>query len=221
MKRFLIFVVILATAFGVSLFAQDEPLKVDREKHTRMGIRISGGPAWVSATDKIDCDQGLEFGAYYALTAAMKPSDIEFPWFFNFGVGFEYTGGKMTYGKRKNEGTYTIVDLFPMYFGADYVFNPLSTSSKFKLYGDLRCSFLTIGIPTSKTGKHSNGSTFDSVESATIGINVGAEFGIKYAFKKFEIAIGGVAGVGSPYSYKYSGGMTYYGAKASLYYFFK
>lgn len=217
MKRILFFLLTMSLLFPAISFAQDEPIKVKKEKTTRMGVVVTGAPAFYNV-DGHSSTGGMRFGAGFAMTMPFKPRDIEFPWHFNMQFNImDVSTGTVDLGGRSGEDDILMIELFPMSFGADYVFNPLSTRGKFKVYGLGRFSFLSVGVPYISTSKLTS-TTYRHLDSE-FGAGVGAEIGLKYGWQHIEIAVGGFIGVNGTYSSEKSGSMSNMGVAASLFYY--
>lgn len=217
MRKITVLTVIFSLLFAATAFAQEENVKVKKVKNTRMGLVVTGGPVWYSL-DNYKCTGCKKIGGGFALTTPIKPSDIECPWYFNFGCNIlDVNMCNVDLGNRHSDSeSILMIEMFPFLLGADYVFNPLSAGGKFKAYAQGRLSFLAIGVPSVESSKKSS---YKTLKTDAFGLGIGAEIGLKYGWQHFEVGVGAFVGVNAVYS-ESSGSFTNKGVAASLYYYF-
>lgn len=209
MKRILIILFCLLSLTTAESVSAQKPVKVEKEKHVKQGMKITGGASmWTfdlaKAKEYTHCNMGPAFGVYYFLNGLLTPSNPESRWAYDFGFGFELSSVDVSYNRdykinnrptvEQKEFNAMAFEILPIYYGMSYLLNPLSTHGKWDVTLDFRVCFLDV-MPRANVD-------FVHLEDITtsFGMNFGFNLSFNYNVCKWRIGAGGTWSLHAPYS---------------------
>ena len=194
----------LCALFTLAANAQSDLVgtrKVKKEKATKLGVSLKAGPASYSI-DGFDCDGGMFAEAFFTINSPFKPSNLECPWHFEVGFGFDYYGGNATWaGKGRGEGGNDImmIGLFDSPVAVKYVLNALGTRGKWNINAGINFCPLVVGATSIETHESYYSGDWHTLGSE-MGMRFGLNIGLAYEAKHFGVGIGAGYGWAIPYS---------------------
>ena len=199
-----ILILALCALFALTANAQSGLVgtkKVKKEKTTKLGLSLKAGPASYSI-DGFDCDGGMFVEAFFTINRPFRPSNIECPWHFETGFGFDYFGGNATWkgkGRGEEDNGILMIGLFDIPVSVKYALNPLGTRGKWNINAGINFCPLVIGAASIETHESYRSSDWHTLGSE-MGMRFGLNAGVAYEAKHFGIGIGVGYGWVTPYS---------------------